>query len=125
MCNYHYLSVPHIELIGVTGNTIVIPYSNETAEFYVNIYSTSDIETIHITRSDDVKSKVSSEILLELISHPYYSLLAKYRVTLPWTDDSVTGPYTITVRNKKRESATLPVQFHKLKGEESSIIVYC
>lgn len=104
-------------MIGVTGNTVVIPHSNETAEFYVNIYSTSDIETIHISRSDDVKSKVSSEILLELISHPYYSLLAKYRVSLPWTDDSVTGPYTIRVRNKKGESGTLPLQFHKLKGE--------
>lgn len=120
LCNHLlFISVPHIELVGHTGNTIVIPHTNETVEFYVNVYSTSDIDTIHVARSDGVGSKVSAQI--EFLSHPYFLLLAKYRVSLPWVDDSVTGSYTIRIRNKKGETGILPFRLHKLKGEERLI----
>lgn len=119
-CVYNHLlslSVPLIELVGHTGNTIVIPHTNKTLEFYVNVYSTSDINTFHIARSDGVGSKVETQISIELLSHPYYLLLAKYRVSLSWLDDSVTGSYTIRIRNKKGETSTLPFRLRKLKGE--------
>ena len=95
-----------------------IPHSNETGEFYVNIYSTSDIVAFHITRSDGVESKAAGHIVTEHLSHPYHSLLAKYRVSLPWVDESITGPYTITVRNKQEQSTTLAIRLHKVEGED-------
>lgn len=111
-------SVARIELVGHTGNTVFFPHSNETGEFHVNVYSTSDVVAFHITRSDGLESKAAGEILTEFLSHPYYLLMAKYRVSLPWMDNSITGLYTITISNKEGQSAMLGIRLHKLEGEE-------
>ena len=109
-------TVPRIELTGTAGNTIFFPHSNETGVFYIDIYSTSDIVNVHMTRSDGIKNKASVEILFKFISHYHYQLPAKYRVTLPWLDNSITGLYTITAHNKQEESAKLEIRLHRVDG---------
>ena len=111
-----FISVPRIELVGDTGNTVFFSHSNKTGEFHVNVYSTSDIVSFHVTRSDGAEIK-AGQLVTELLSHPYHSLVAKYRVSLPWMDESITGPYTITIRNEQHQSATLEIRLHKV-GEE-------
>lgn len=112
-----FVSVPRIELAGHTGNTVYFTHSNKTGEFHVNVYSPSDIVSFLVTRSDGVEIK-PGQLVTELLSHPYHSLVAKYRVSLPWMDVSITGLYSITIRNEQKQSATLEIRLHKVEGEE-------
>ena len=109
-------SVPKIELVGQVGNAVYFPHSNETGEFFVDIYSTSDIVTVDVERSDGVKRKKESELIPQYLEQHHYQLRAKYRVTIPWLDAGITGSYTITATNKKGETAKLEIRLHKVEG---------
>ena len=84
--------------------------------FYVNIYSTSDIVTVHITRSDGIHRNHDTQILTEFMSHKYYELLARYKVIIPWLEQGVTGSYTITMTNEQGQTSSLKIQLHKVEG---------
>ena len=108
--------VPKIELVGHAANSIYFPHSNKTGEFLLDIYSTSDIATVDIARSDGVKRKRESELIPQYLEQHHYQLRAKYRINILWLDAGITGTYTVKITNENGESAALEIKLHKVEG---------
>ena len=108
--------MPKIELVGQKGNTVYFPHANETGHFFMDVFSTSDIVSVDIARSDGVQRKRQSELIPEFLEHEFFQIRAKYKVNIPWVDAGITGTYTIKMRNKNGETATLKIKLHRLEG---------
>ena len=115
--------MPKIKLVGHAGNTVYFPHSYDSGEFYLNMYSTSEIVMVHISRSDGVRTGDATQLLTEFLGHHYYQLLAKYRVSIPWLEEGITGSYTVKMTNEQGQTASLGIRLHKVEGEALSWIV--
>lgn len=93
----------------------MFPHWNTSGHFDVNVYSTSAVVAFQIFRSDGMRNR--AEIVTEFLSHPFYSIVAKHHVHLPWLDNSVSGLYTLTASNKEGQSAARTIQLLKVRGE--------
>lgn len=101
----------------------MFPHWNTSGHFDVYVYSTSAVVAFQISRSDGVRSRAAG-ILTESLSHPYYSIVAKHHVHLPWIDDSVTGLYTLTASNEEGHSATHTIKLLKVRGQPKHDALY-
>ena len=109
--------MPKIELVGQKGNTVYFPHTNETGQFFIDIFSTSDIVTVDIARSDGVQRKRQSELIPEFLEHEFFQIRGKYKVNIPWVDAGITGSYTIKMSNKNGETTALELKLQRLEGK--------
>lgn len=108
--------MPKIVLAGVKDNTVYFPHTNETGEFFLKIFSTSDIVTVDIARSDGVQRKRQSELIPQFLEQEFFQIGAKYKINIPWIDAGITGTYTIKMNNKNGETAALKIKLHRVEG---------
>ena len=119
-----FLAVPKIELVGQKGKTVYFPHTNETGYFFTDVFSTSDIVTVDIVRSDGIQRKRQSELIPEFLEHEFFQIRAKYKVNIPWVDAGITGTYTIKMSNKNGETATLEIKLRRLEGTRMACYIY-
>ena len=101
---------------------MVFPHRETTGTFTVDVYTTSPLIAFRVQRSDGHSQE--QQLLAEFVSYPLNSIVATYRVGIPWMKGSVSGVYTISVTNEDDESATQTVHIEKAQGKKCYIL-YC
>ena len=99
----------------------MFPHWEKAGTFTVDVYTTSKLIAFRVQRSDGHPQE--QELLTEFVSYPLNSIIATYRVGIPWMKDSVSGVYTISVTNGDDESAAQTVEIERAQGE--CYILYC
>ena len=114
-----YLTVfhtgPRITLVGHKDHRVVFPYWETAGTFTVDVYTTSQLIAFRVQRSDGHPQE--RQLLTEFVSYPLNSIIATYRVGIPWMKDGVSGVYTISVTNGDDESAAQTVKIERAQGE--------
>ena len=104
---------------------MVFPHRETTGTFTVDVYTTSPLIAFRVQRSDGHSQE--QQLLAEFVSYPLNSIVATYRVGIPWMKGSVSGVYTISVTNEDDESATQTVHIEKAQGKRTlhTILLVC
>ena len=113
-----YVSVPTIEVGGLSDNTLLFPPRSTSGLFDGLVYSTSPVVELKISRLEGLKKngQKNAEFHIKLWPQEPYSIISKYQIRMPWIDTSTTGMYTIKATDEKDESAELTIQIRKVQG---------
>ena len=103
--------------MGHKDRKVVFPHKETRGTFTVDVYTTSPLIAFRVQRSDGHSQE--QQLLAEFVSYPSNSIVATYRIGIPWMKDSVSGVYTISVTNEDDESATQTVQIERAQGERA------
>lgn len=101
-------------IVGHNDHRVVFPPWETAGTFTVDVYTTSQLVAFRVQRSDGDPQE--QQMLTEFVSYPSNSIVAKYRVGIPWISEKLNGIYTISVTNRDGESATQTVRIEKAAG---------
>ena len=106
---------PKITIAGHKDHRVVFSPGETSGTFTVDVYTTSQLVAFRVQRSDG--DPQGQQMLTEFVSYPSNSIVAKYRIGIPWMTEKLNGIYTISVTNNDGESATQTVKIEKAAGK--------